>query len=113
MRVIDIRERTVPISRYADLAIPSGDLNTTVVAIVTDLRRDGEPIVDCGFSSIGRFGPPQKQWESALRLELRYMSSFIQAQLSCHRRSNRLCGIKSQEPAHDRDDSVCPFGAQS
>ncbi|HKX27624.1 MAG TPA: enolase C-terminal domain-like protein, partial [Blastocatellia bacterium] len=56
MRVIDIRERTVPISRYADLAIPSGDLNTTVVAIVTDLRRDGEPIVGFGFSSIGRFG---------------------------------------------------------
>src|SRR5688572_5340790 len=56
MRVIDIREHTVPISRYADPSIPSGGLNTTVVAIVTDIRHDGRPIVGFGFSSIGRFG---------------------------------------------------------
>jgi L-alanine-DL-glutamate epimerase-like enolase superfamily enzyme len=56
MRVIDIRERTVPISRYADPGIPSGGLNTTVVAIVTDVRHGGRPIVGFGFASIGRFG---------------------------------------------------------
>src|SRR5262247_3588232 len=56
MRIVDIRERTVPISRYADPGIPSGGLNTTVVAVVTDARRDGGPVVGFGFSSIGRFG---------------------------------------------------------
>jgi D(-)-tartrate dehydratase len=56
MRVINIRERTVPISRYADPGMPSGGLNTTMVAIVTDVRRSGMPIVGFGFSSIGRFG---------------------------------------------------------
>jgi L-alanine-DL-glutamate epimerase-like enolase superfamily enzyme len=56
MRIIDIRERTVPISRYADPEMPSGGLNTTVVAIITDIRHDGTPIVGFGFSSIGRFG---------------------------------------------------------
>jgi D(-)-tartrate dehydratase len=56
MRVINIRERTVPISRYADPGMPSGGLNTTMVAIIMDIRRDGMPIVGFGFSSIGRFG---------------------------------------------------------
>jgi D(-)-tartrate dehydratase len=56
MRIIDIRERTVPISRYADPRIPSGGLNTTVVAVMTDVRHNGAPLVGFGFSSIGRFG---------------------------------------------------------
>jgi D(-)-tartrate dehydratase len=56
MQIIDIRERTVPISRYSDPAIPSGGLNTTVVAVVMDVYRDGAPIIGFGFSSIGRFG---------------------------------------------------------
>jgi L-alanine-DL-glutamate epimerase-like enolase superfamily enzyme len=56
VRIVDIRERTIPISRYASPTSPSGDLNTTAVAIVTDVHRDGEPIVGFGFSSFGRFG---------------------------------------------------------
>jgi hypothetical protein len=56
MQIVDIRERIVPISRYAESGISSGNLNTTAVAIVTDVRRDGEPVVGLGFSSVGRFG---------------------------------------------------------
>ena len=56
MRIVDIRERTIPISRYASPTSPSGDLNTTAVAIVTDVHRDREPIVGFGLSSFGRFG---------------------------------------------------------
>src|SRR6185369_15454023 len=44
MRIVDIRERTVPLSRYADPGIASGDLTTSVVALVTDVRREGGPI---------------------------------------------------------------------
>jgi L-alanine-DL-glutamate epimerase-like enolase superfamily enzyme len=56
MRILDLRARTVEISRYADPTIPSGGLTTTIVAALTDSRRDGRPIVGFGFSSIGRFG---------------------------------------------------------
>lgn len=56
MRIVDVRERTAPISRYAIRDVGGGDLNTTAVAVVTDARRDGEPVVGFGFSSIGRFG---------------------------------------------------------
>ncbi len=55
MRFVDVRERAVPISRYADPAIPSGGLDTSIVALTTDVVRDGRPVVGYGFSSIGRF----------------------------------------------------------
>lgn len=55
MRILDIRERSVPISRFADPAVPSGGLTTSIVAVVTDARRDGQRVIGYGFSSIGRF----------------------------------------------------------
>jgi L-alanine-DL-glutamate epimerase-like enolase superfamily enzyme len=56
MRIVDIRERTLAISRYADPALPSGGLTTSIVALVTDIVRDGQPVVGYGFASFGRFG---------------------------------------------------------
>jgi D(-)-tartrate dehydratase len=55
MRIVDIRERSVAISRYADPAIPPGGLTTSIVVLTTDVMRDGRPVVGYGFSSIGRF----------------------------------------------------------
>lgn len=55
MRVVEIRERSVPISRYSDPALPSGDLTTSAVALVTDVVRAGRPVVGYGFASMGRF----------------------------------------------------------
>ncbi|MCG8562028.1 MAG: mandelate racemase [Hyphomicrobiales bacterium] len=56
MRLKQVLERTVPISRYADPSIPSGDLDTSLVAVVTDRVVEGRPVVGYGFASIGRFG---------------------------------------------------------
>lgn len=55
MRITDIRERAVPISRYADPSLPPGGLTTSMVAVVTDARRGDRPIVGYGFASIGRY----------------------------------------------------------
>src|SRR5437660_1359518 len=55
MRIVDITERAVAISRYADPAIPSGGLTTSIVALTTDALRDGRRVVGYGFASIGRF----------------------------------------------------------
>lgn len=63
MRVVNLRERTVPISRYADPSIPSGGLTTSIVAVETDVVRDGTAIVGYGFSSIGRFGQHGLIWD--------------------------------------------------
>ena len=55
MRVLDIRERSVDLSRYSDPNVPSGGLTTSIVAVVTDAIRGGRPVVGYGFSSMGRF----------------------------------------------------------
>lgn len=56
VRILDIRERTFPISRYSDGFLPSDGLTTSAVAVVTDVIRDGAPVIGFGFSSFGRFG---------------------------------------------------------
>jgi L-alanine-DL-glutamate epimerase-like enolase superfamily enzyme len=55
MRITDIRERPISISRYRDPRIPSGGLTTSLVAVVTDVVRAGQPVVGYGFASIGRY----------------------------------------------------------
>jgi L-alanine-DL-glutamate epimerase-like enolase superfamily enzyme len=55
MRIVELHERSVPLSRYADPALPSGGLNTSMVAVVTDVMRAGRPVVGFGFASFGRF----------------------------------------------------------
>jgi D(-)-tartrate dehydratase len=55
VRVVDIRERAIGISRYRDPSIPSGGLTTSLVAVVTDVVRAGRPVVGYGFASVGRY----------------------------------------------------------
>jgi len=55
MHVVDVHERAIAISRYEDRKAPSGGLTTSIVAVVTDVIRDGRQVVGYGFSSIGRF----------------------------------------------------------
>jgi len=55
MRIAQIRERSMPISRYADATIASGGLTTSVAAVTTDVVRDGKPVTGYGFGSVGRF----------------------------------------------------------
>jgi D(-)-tartrate dehydratase len=55
VRIVDVRECSVPISRFADQAALGGGLTTSMVAVVTDTRRNGTPVVGYGFGSFGRF----------------------------------------------------------
>jgi L-alanine-DL-glutamate epimerase-like enolase superfamily enzyme len=55
MRIVEVRERTLSISRYADPAISSGGLTTSAVAVVTDIQRGGGPVTGYGFASMGRY----------------------------------------------------------
>ncbi|MBX4294254.1 hypothetical protein K4G99_25535, partial [Mycobacterium tuberculosis] len=50
MRITAIHERAIPVSRYADPAIPSGGLTTSVVAVTTDVVRDGHPVTGYGYA---------------------------------------------------------------
>jgi L-alanine-DL-glutamate epimerase-like enolase superfamily enzyme len=57
MRIVDIRERTVPIaSSISNAYINFSKMTLSVVAVVTDVIRDGKPVVGYGFNSNGRYG---------------------------------------------------------
>jgi D(-)-tartrate dehydratase len=55
VRIVDIRERAVGISRYRDPHVSSGGLTTSLVAVVTDVVRRGRPVAGYGFASVGRY----------------------------------------------------------
>ncbi|MBB6486287.1 hypothetical protein [Rhizobium lusitanum] len=56
MRIIDVSERLLPISRCTDHALPTGGLTTSIAAVTTNMLRDGKPVVGYGYASVGRFG---------------------------------------------------------
>jgi len=57
MRIVAIREKTVPIaSPIANAYIDFSKMTCSVVAVVTDVSRDGRPVVGYGFNSNGRYG---------------------------------------------------------
>ncbi len=57
MRILDIREKTVSIaSSIANAYIDFSKMTCSVVAVITDVVRDGRPVVGYGFNSNGRYG---------------------------------------------------------
>src|SRR5229473_8436996 len=58
MKIVDIRETAVPIkSKISNAYIDFSQMTVSVLAIITDVWRDGKPVVGFGFSSNGRYAP--------------------------------------------------------
>jgi D(-)-tartrate dehydratase len=57
MRIVDLREVTLPIaSSIANAYIDFSRMTCSLVAVVTDVVRDGRPVIGYGFNSNGRYG---------------------------------------------------------
>ena len=56
MRITDIRETAVPLnSTLANSSIDFSEMTTSVVAVITDVIRDGKPVCGFAFNSTGRY----------------------------------------------------------
>jgi len=56
MRIVDIRETAVPLkSELRNSGFDFSEMTTSVVAVVTDVVRDGKPVVGFAFNSTGRY----------------------------------------------------------
>ena len=56
MRIVDIREAAIPLnSTLANSSIDFSEMTTSVVAVITDVKRDGKPVVGFAFNSTGRY----------------------------------------------------------
>ncbi len=58
VRIVDIRETVVPIkSKMRNAYIDFSQMTVSVLALVTDVKRQGKPVVGFGFNSNGRYAP--------------------------------------------------------
>ncbi len=58
VRIVDIRETVVPIkSKIRNAYIDFSQMTVSVLALVTDVTRQGKPVVGFGFNSNGRYAP--------------------------------------------------------
>jgi L-alanine-DL-glutamate epimerase-like enolase superfamily enzyme len=56
MRIVDIRETAIPLkSNLANSSFDFSEMTTSVVAVITDVTRDGKPVVGYAFNSTGRY----------------------------------------------------------
>src|SRR5579862_5431469 len=57
MRIVAIQEKTVSIaSPITNAYIDFSKMTCSVVALITDVQRDGKPVIGYGFNSNGRYG---------------------------------------------------------
>src|SRR5438045_907408 len=57
VRIVDVREVTKPIaSPIRNAYIDFSKMTSSLVAVVTNVVRDGQPVVGYGFNSNGRYG---------------------------------------------------------
>jgi len=58
VRIVDLRETVVPIkSAIRNAFIDFSQMTVSVLALITDVIRDGKPLVGFGFNSNGRYAP--------------------------------------------------------
>jgi len=56
MRIVDIRETAIPLkSALANSSFDFSEMTTSVVAVITDVVRDGKPVCGFAFNSTGRY----------------------------------------------------------
>jgi len=56
MRITDIRETAIPLrSQLANSSFDFSEMTTSVVAVITDVIRDGKPVAGFAFNSTGRY----------------------------------------------------------
>jgi L-alanine-DL-glutamate epimerase-like enolase superfamily enzyme len=56
MRIVDIREKAVPLkSTLANSSFDFTEMTTSVVAVITDVVRNGKPVCGFAFNSTGRY----------------------------------------------------------
>jgi len=56
MRIVDIRETAIPLkSTLANSSFDFTEMTTSVVAVITDVVRDGRPVCGFAFNSTGRY----------------------------------------------------------
>ncbi len=72
MRITDIRETAIPLnSTLANSSIDFSEMTTSVVAVITDVKRDGKPVCGFAFNSTGRYACGAQMRRALFRASLK------------------------------------------
>ena len=56
MRILDIRERALPLhANIQNSVVNFAEHTVSLVAVISDVRRNGRPVTGVAFDSIGRY----------------------------------------------------------
>src|SRR5712671_6418728 len=64
MRIVDIRETAILLkSDLKNSSFDFSEMTTSIVAVITDVKRDGRPVTGFAFNSTGRYacGAPMRE----------------------------------------------------
>ena len=99
MKIVEIREKTIPISSpIRNAYIDFSKMTLSLVAVITDVIRDGKPVVGYGFNSNGRYGQGKLMRERFIpRLMEAAPDSLVDA-------NGRICSLHGTELRFDASD---------
>ena len=89
MRIVDIRETAIPLkSTLANSSFDFTEMTTSVVAVITDVVRNGKPVCGFAFNSTGRYA-------CGAQMRARFIPRILAAEPDFaarrHRRQSRSC----------------------
>ncbi|MEA2906024.1 MAG: D(-)-tartrate dehydratase [Alphaproteobacteria bacterium] len=92
MRIVDIRETAIPLkSSLANSSFDFSEMTTSVVAVITDVMREGAPVTGFAFNSTGRYAAARRCAHASFRASLppiRLRCSMLAARTSIRQRSS-------------------------
>ncbi|WP_158738090.1 mandelate racemase/muconate lactonizing enzyme family protein [Alteribacillus sp. YIM 98480] len=58
MKIVDIKEKTFPLkTNIRNSIIDFSKMTASIIAVITDVKKDGEQVIGYGFNSNGRYAP--------------------------------------------------------
>ena len=112
MRIVDIRERAIPLkSDMRNSSFDFSEMTTSVVAVLTDVVRDGARVTGFSFNSTGRYAcgatMRARLIPRILRADPETLPGLIQAVRACEKL--RLEGLMTMPPWSDDPQQTRPY----
>ena len=106
MKIVDIREVAVPLQgQMSNAVVNFAEHDVSLLALVTDVLRDGRPVVGLAFNSIGRFAQSGILRQRMLpRLQRADPDSLLDDSGTCWDPERVLaCALRNEKPAGHGD----------
>jgi len=108
MRIVDIRECAVPLkSDIRNSSFDFSEMTTSVVAVITDVKRDGGPVAGFAFNSTGRYACGAAMRERFIpRLKAAAPDTLLDAAGNFDPAKSLACMMQREKPGGHSERSI-------